>query len=298
VVSTVRGIGGDLRVESDLGAGTRFVIEVPVARRGERVVTVRVASWVLAIPAAAIRSYRHVGTDGVPAPATAAGDDRETPTRRLAEALAAERGSDEGGVALDCTVAGIRGLVVVDEIVGEEEVFIRQLPAGAGLSWPFEGVALLASGRPVPVVSVRDLLTGHGEPPDRRPSLRPGEVIRVLLVDDSRVTREMLRRLLEDGGLAVTAVGGAGDALERLRESRYDCVVTDIEMPGMDGLELTRELRTTAGVSDLPVVVVSTRDRPGDRLAGLDAGADAYLTKQGLDARELISCVLRLGGRR
>jgi len=112
------------------------------------------------------------------------------------------------------------------------------------------------------------------------------------------VTREMVRRLLEDGGFGVTSVGSAEDALQALEDRAFDCVVTDIEMPGTDGLDLTRILRGDPRLADLPIVVVSTRDRPADRLAGLEAGADAYLTKQGLDARELVALVYRVGGGR
>ncbi|MCK5376541.1 MAG: response regulator, partial [Acidobacteria bacterium] len=90
----------------------------------------------------------------------------------------------------------------------------------------------------------------------------------------------------------------AEDALHTLEEHEFDCLVTDIEMPGMDGLTLTRMLRENPRLSDLPIVVISTRDRPADRLAGLEAGADAYLTKQGLDARELVGLVQRVGGGR
>ena len=120
----------------------------------------------------------------------------------------------------------------------------------------------------------------------------------MLLVDDSDVTREMVRRLLEDSGINVVGVGNAEEALRRLEAQDFDCIVTDIEMPGMDGLGLTRKIRGSFGTaySDLPIVVVSTLDRPADRLAGLEAGADAYLTKQGLDARELVALVYRVAG--
>jgi CheY-like chemotaxis protein len=111
------------------------------------------------------------------------------------------------------------------------------------------------------------------------------------------VTREMERRLLEDAGFDVLAVADAADALSRLGEEHFDCVVTDIEMPGMDGFELTRQLRCLERLAGLPIIVVSTRDRPEDRLLGLRSGADAYLTKQSLDAGELVELVRRLGGR-
>ena len=121
--------------------------------------------------------------------------------------------------------------------------------------------------------------------------------LRVLLVDDSTVTREMLRRLLEDGGFAVRAASSAAEALKQLEEAEFDCLITDIEMPRMDGLELTRRLRATPALAQLPVVVVSTRDSAEDRLAGLHAGADVYITKQGMNSRELLRIVQRLGGR-
>jgi CheY-like chemotaxis protein len=108
----------------------------------------------------------------------------------------------------------------------------------------------------------------------------------------------MVRRLLEDAGFSVVGVGSADDALLALEAREFDCLVTDIEMPGMDGLELTRKLREDARYSDLPIIVVSTLDRPADRLAGLESGADSYLTKQGLDARSLVTLVRRIGGGR
>jgi CheY-like chemotaxis protein len=95
----------------------------------------------------------------------------------------------------------------------------------------------------------------------------------------------------------VAVVGDADEALSRLGEESFDCLVTDIEMPGMDGFELTAHLRSIDHFSQLPIIVVSTRDRPEDRLRGLKAGADAYLTKQSLDAGELVDLVRRLGGR-
>jgi CheY-like chemotaxis protein len=109
-------------------------------------------------------------------------------------------------------------------------------------------------------------------------------------------TREMIRRLLEHSGFIVTAVGSAEEALDRLTDAAIDCVITDIEMPGMDGLELTRSLRRMPDYVELPVIVISTLDRPGDRRAGLEAGADAYLYKKNLDTRELLSLVRRVGG--
>ena len=101
---------------------------------------------------------------------------------------------------------------------------------------------------------------------------------------------------LEDAGFDVAVAADGQEALAQLSEERYDCLVTDVEMPGMDGYDLTRNVRATPALAHLPIVVVTTHDRPDERLKGLAAGADAYLAKQGLDARELVALVRRLGG--
>jgi CheY-like chemotaxis protein len=218
----------------------------------------------------------------------------KTVDARFLSELFGERPSDVG-VMVEMIAGGSPVALVADSIVGEEEVMVRPLSPSLGAPPSVDGMTLLASGRPVPVISVH---RPYEEQVVTDPSLltAPAEPIRVLLVDDSRVTREMMRRLLEDAGFAVTGVGSAEDALLALDTGSVDCLVTDIEMPGVDGLDLTRRLRDKAEYADLPVVVVSTLDRPSDRLAGLESGANAYLTKQGLDVRELVALITRVGG--
>jgi len=105
-----------------------------------------------------------------------------------------------------------------------------------------------------------------------------------------------VQNLRKDAGFDVATAADGQEALAQLSGGRFDCLVTDVEMPGMDGYELTRHVRTVPALAHLPVVVVTTHDRPEERLKGLEAGADAYLAKQGLDARELVALVKRLGG--
>ncbi len=298
VATAVRAVGGDLWLESEAGRGTTVTVEVPVARRGDRVLVLRVGEHQLALPAAPIQAFRLLPAGAV----------REENGRRSIEIrgqsivprfLSDLAGEDSTGsmVLVETVVGGAFVGVVADDVVGEEEVIVRPIPAAAGAPSGVEGIALLASGRPVVVLSLQRL--GLGTPFDvvsRESGRRTVRPIRALLVDDSDVTREMVRRLLEDAGIAVTGVGSAEDALHALASRPMDCVVTDIEMPGMDGLRLTRAIREDPVFADLPIVVVSTLDRPADRLAGLEAGADAYLTKQGLDARELVALVRRVAG--
>jgi two-component system chemotaxis sensor kinase CheA len=106
----------------------------------------------------------------------------------------------------------------------------------------------------------------------------------------------MERRILEDAGFRVEIAADGDEAMRRLAAESFDCLVTDIEMPGLDGFQLTEELRRAERFARLPIVVVSTRERPEDRMRGLRAGADAYLTKQSLVANDLVETVRRLTG--
>jgi chemotaxis protein histidine kinase CheA/ActR/RegA family two-component response regulator len=298
VATAVHGVGGDVRLESGVGSGTTVIVEVPVARRGDRVLVLRAGEHQLALPAAPIQAFRRIPPGSVEDK-----NGRRTVLLRgqsIAPCFLSDLvgGATSGSMVLvETIVAGVVVGIVADEVVGEEEVIIRPIPASAGAPTEVEGMTLLASGRPVAVLSLQRLGLMSGWDVARRAAVtHRAHPVTVLLVDDSDVTREMFRRLLEDAGLLVSSVGSAEDALHVLASREIDCVITDIEMPGLDGIGLTRAIRDDADFADLPIVVVSTLDRPSDRLAGLEAGADAYLTKQGLDARELVALVYRVAG--
>ncbi|MCU0302872.1 MAG: response regulator [Thermoanaerobaculales bacterium] len=297
VAASFRSIGGDLWIRSTPGKGTRVVVELPVARRGERVLVVRVGGLVVAFPSSVVRSYRRLDPGGL-----VEGAGRTVVRQRGGAAipavvLATIFGEPEpvNAVIVETTVAGRPAAVIVDAVLGDEEVFVRPLPPVAGAPAPVEGLALLASGAPVAVLALQRLgpiglddLDG----PRRGPSGRGA--VRVLLTDDTAATREMLRRLLEDAGFTVRAVATAEEALGLVEAEPFDCVVTGVELPGLSGIELVRRVRSSDLYADLPVVVVSTRDRPADRLEGLEAGADAYLAKQEIEPDELASLIRRL----
>ena len=298
VSSAVRRLGGEIWVESTPGAGTRVHVVVPAARRGERGIVLRVGFSRLALARSAVASIWRLAAGAL---VEGQGEwlvrleDRLVPVVRLSDML----GEDpvEEPVLLEVQAVGVSRYLVVGEVEGVEEVLVRPFSSLVPAPPVYAAVALLSSGEPVPVLSTRALgeLRGSGAPPTR---VRERPVrLRVLLVEDSLVTREMERRLLEDEGFDVTAVPGAREALAQLAEGRFDCVVTDIEMPEMTGLELTRKLRGMERFAQLPVLVVSTLDRPEDRLAGLQAGADAYLSKQELQAAKIGAVIRRLGGR-
>jgi chemotaxis protein histidine kinase CheA len=302
VASIVNRLGGEVFLEATLGQGSTVRVEVPVARRGELVMLVRVGQLRLALPAAVVRRALRMETrnvverDGRTLVRVGERLERLVPFVPLARLYG--QPIPDRQLLLEGVASGQEMAISVDEVLGEQEVLVRPITRSVATDRLLEGVALLASGEPVGVLSPNVL--AQKEYMRAVPLAREVAVIRrvrVLLVDDSLVTREMERRLLDDAGFQVVAVGDAAEALSRLSEESFGCVVTDIEMPGMDGFELTAQLRGMEHFAQLPIVIVSTRDRPEDRLRGLKAGADAYLTKQSLDAGELVDLVRRLSGR-
>ena len=298
VATVVNRVGGEVFVETEPRKGTTFTMEVPVARRGESVMLLRVGQLRIALPAAVVRRASRIDPGTVverDGRTLVTLGDRLVPFVPLARLYG--QPPAESQLLLEGVVSGQPLALAVDTVEGEEEVLVRPITRRAPTDRLLEGVALLASGEPVGVLSPSML--SQREYLRALPAARPQVVIRrvrVLLVDDSLVTREMERRLLEDAGFEVTAAGDAEEALSLLGEESFDCVVTDIETPRMDGFELAAHLRAMEHFAHLPIIVVSTRDRPEDRLRGLKVGADAYLTKQSLDAGELVDLVRRLSG--
>ena len=298
VASIAARTGGFATIESHPGSGTSVVVEAPVARRGEEVTLVRAGATRLALPSSVVQHVNRLGAADIVergGRALARVDGRLVPFVFLARALGEEPAAVQ--LLLRGAHAGRPVAVGVDAVEGSEEVMLRPLGSTLAGNPLLDSVALLASGQPIGVLSPEALARNVGAPEAVTPVPRARPTrLRVLLVDDSRVTREMERRLLEDAGFDVGVAADGQEALARLSEERFDCMVTDVEMPGMDGYELTRHVRAIPALAHLPVVVVTTHDRPDERLRGLEAGADAYLAKQGLDARELATLVRRLGG--
>ncbi|HSK77191.1 MAG TPA: response regulator [Thermoanaerobaculia bacterium] len=299
VANVVNRVGGEVFLDMEPLKGTKFTLEVPVARRGEAVMLLKVGQLKIALPASVVRRATRIAASAVverDGRTLAVLPERLVPFVPLSRIYG--QPAEESLLLLEGVVSGQPLALAVDDALGEQEVLVRPLTRRVPTDRLLEGVALLASGEPVgvlspTVLSQREFLRVLPVARERVAIRR----VRVLLVDDSLVTREMERRLLEDAGFEVTPANDAEDALSQLGEGSFDCVVTDIEMPGMDGFELAAHLRSMEHFSHLPIIVVSTRDRPEDRLRGLKVGADAYLTKQSLDAGELVDLVRRLSGR-
>ena len=162
--------------------------------------------------------------------------------------------------------------------------------------------ALMEDGSPVLIVDVEDMMRSIDKlvvrrPPERgaraaRPTARAKQRKRVLVVDDSLTVRELERKLLGSRGYEVEVAVDGMDGWNAVRTGHFDLVVTDIDMPRMDGIELVALIKKDPNLKSLPVMIVSYKDREEDRQRGLEAGADYYLTKGSFHDETLLQAVV------
>jgi two-component system, chemotaxis family, sensor kinase CheA len=191
--------------------------------------------------------------------------------------------------------------LLTDRLVDETELVVKALGAPLKRVRHVAGAAVLGTGSVVVILNPSDLFNsslGNLETAPRVAASDPAKVARdrrrVLIVDDSVMTRTLERTILEGAGYSVTVAADGVQALELLSESDFDVIVSDIEMPRMDGLELTLAVRDDERWRHLPIVLVTSLDAPEHVERGAAAGADAYIVKGRFDQNDLLQTVARL----
>jgi two-component system, chemotaxis family, sensor kinase CheA len=185
----------------------------------------------------------------------------------------------------------------VDALLDEREVLVKRFAKPLSRVRNIAGATVLGSGELAPILNVADLLkSARSAGGVRRETVAPAAALakRILIVEDSITSRMLLKGILESAGYDVkTAVDGI-DAFTALRAEHFDGVVSDVEMPRMDGFNLTSRIRADRVLAQLPVVLVTALESREDRERGIDVGANAYLVKSSLDQSNLLEALRRL----
>ena len=311
VKTSVDELGGSIEIRSEAGRGTAFALTLPVTLGVMRCLVARLGEERYAIPVTSVVESILLADAGVTELAgmpVVTRHGRSLPLLDLGDALAVP-GERTPRAAL-VVKHGDRQLAwSVDRLEGETELVVKDLGSFLRRVPGVSGATIAGDGNVVCLLDLRDVadrVIGLGggairraaasatpaAPADTRPKAR------VLVVEDSLGVRELERVILEGAGYAVeTAVDGL-DGASRLREGQpADVVISDVEMPGMSGFELTRTIRRTKGWEQVPVVIMTSLGNDEDRRMGLEAGASAYLLKGEFDQAQLVETVRRLVGR-
>jgi two-component system, chemotaxis family, sensor kinase CheA len=298
----VEKLGGRVFAESTSGRGTTFRILLPTTLATFRGVLVEVASQVFVVPTADVGHIAQVQPRDVRTVEnreTISLNGRALSLARLENVLELGRAAPPPDTltAVVVVAAGRQIAFAVDEVLGETEVLVKPLRKPLARVRNVAGATILGSGKVVPVLNVADLMTSAVTV---RAPLPPVEVApqktckTVLVVEDSITSRMLLKHILESAGYRVeTAVDGM-DALTTLKTESVDAVVSDIEMPRLNGLGLTEKIRGDTRLADTPVILVSALESPAVRERGVEVGANAYLVKSCFDQSNLLETLERL----
>ncbi len=297
----VEKLKGSLAIQSEKGRFSRFRMLLPLSLSTLSVLVVWTGDTPCAVPSLFVEGCHIVPSAEV---AQRGGlwnlGGRVVPVVSLSRILGAPTGEPADRVAVVVLTFRNRKMALqVDRLEGEREIVLK--PLGEHLRGvPFLlGVSFLPTGEALPVLNVVDLYGRWGELEalyrfEAQPPRRPAQV---LVVDDSVTTRHMEENLLRHLGFATLSASNGAEAWRILRHQQVDLVVTDLEMPGMDGLELSRRIRNDPDLAGLPIIVVSNRSSPADLEAARQAGANAYLRKDRFRQREFADAVRTLCAR-
>lgn len=304
VRSSIEAMRGSITVRSESGKGTRFTLLLPLTLTTLRAVLFVAGGRTFALESAAIeRIVRSEPESIVPVEGRLRimRDGSATALVDCADLLSLRQGNSSAdsmryAIFIKDTLG--RVALAVDELLDEREVVVR--PLGARLA----GVRSALGATILPDGSVATILRGgyivaQAHARARRVDVSARETAvearrHILLVEDSMTTRTLERSILEAAGYDVTTAGDGEEGWTLLQDRRIDLVVADVDMPRLDGFGLTERIRGAQHLSDLPVVLVTARGSEADKRRGVDAGADAYITKSGFDQGVLLRTIAEL----
>lgn len=300
-------LGGRVAIDSGPGAGTDIRITLPLTLATFRGVLVEAEQRLFVVPTAQVeRAIRFAAEDvqTVEGRETLSLNGRAIALARLADVLQLPRAQrtstpPDRRPALILGAGEHRMAFAVDIVLDEREVLVKPLKKPLVRVRNFSGATVLGSGAVVPILNVADLLKSArsaGAPARAAASLAPTPTTakRILVAEDSITSRMLIKGILESAGYRVTAAVDGMEAFASLRAESFDCVVSDVEMPRMNGFDLTARIRADRVLGELPVVLVTALDSREDKERGIDVGANAYLVKGSLDQTNLLEALRRL----
>jgi two-component system chemotaxis sensor kinase CheA len=298
-------LGGQVSIETHRHRGTTIRMILPITVATFRGVLVTAAERPFIIPTTDVERTVRIKREEIRTV-----ENRDTlslegiaiPLVKLSDVLELSERNGESSVitALILESQGKRIGFSVDEILTEQEILIKSMSRPLSRVRNIAAATILGSGKVVPVLNVSDLVKSAAASAVR--SVKPaaqqavGEAAKktILVVEDSITSRMLLKNILETSGYVVTTAVDGIDAMTRLKTEKFDAVVSDVDMPRMNGFNLTEKIRGDKKLAELPVVLVTALESREDRERGIDVGANAYIVKSSFDQSNLLETMRRL----
>ena len=298
-------LGGTISIQTAPDEGTAFSILLPLSLATFRGIMIETGGQLFAVPTINVEMIQRL-----PLSEVRSVENRET-IRLKGEAVSLVRLDqvldlpskplEKGDAFITVMVLSISDkylAFVIDEMLYEDEILLKSLGKQLSRVRNIAGATVLGSGRVIPILNVSDLIksalkvsTGGVRTAAVEKEARTQSI---LVADDSITSRTLFVNILESAGYNVTAAVDGVDAFTKLCEGEFDIVVSDVEMPRMNGFELTEKIRADKRYGEIPVVIVTGLESPQDKNRGIEAGASAYIVKSSFDQSNLLEVVKRL----
>jgi two-component system chemotaxis sensor kinase CheA len=295
VRENVQKVGGRVTLGSRPGHGSRFVMQVPLTLATDQALLFEASGYTLAVPLSSVVQARFVSAAEA-ARGTVEVDGQPLTIHGVSEFLDLPPSRTTRSASFSVVVVRAQRLLAlrVEKLVGDREVVVRPLPPEMLKLRHLSAATPLADGRLAFILSPRALVESVGSRASFAPLAESLRRHRVVVADDSITTRSLHRQVLEAAGYEVETASDGEEALRILRKNGADLLVSDIHMPRMDGLTLTRKVRQETELGGIPVVLVSSLDSDDDLQRAKEAGASEYLTKGAYQRGELLRLVQSL----
>jgi len=310
VQSQVESLHGSVDVSFVRGKGTCFTLTVPLTLTTIRSMLVKASGHTFAIPTTAIDRLERFSIEDL---RSSGGrevlllGEAPVPVVSLAATLGLPfkgwiAGKATKGLAIVMHVGDQRVAMVVDDVQTEQEVLVKSLGSRVRRLRHFSGCTVLADGQVALVVSANVIRSAlgfrhaHASPTKSSIPAKPKShgIKTLLLAEDADTTRALLKNILETAGYAVTTAVDGQAAWEMMQDKPFDILVTDVDMPRMDGFELTKNVRGQEQWINLPVVLVTARGSNADKHRGVQVGANAYIVKGSFEQQVLLDTIAQL----
>jgi len=307
VYTKISQLNGKVKVKSTLSKGCQVTIQLPVTMATIKSFLVKVDEQIFAIPTSSIKTTHLIDRNKIvykEGRRTIIVDNRTVPICSLARVLEMPEGGDETEKLVVIVVQSEDTQVgfVVDRLVGDQEILHKNLSAPLVRVRNIAGITTLGSGDLCLILNVNDLVKSafvkftHPRQKVAIPvkDLRNVRVKNVLIVDDSNTTRILQRNIIKSAGYNVDVAVNGFEALTKLVCEDFDIVVSDVEMPELNGFDLTERIRYNETLKNIPIILVTSLASEEDRIKGMEAGANAYITKSEFDQEELLNTIYKL----
>lgn len=304
----IQNLGGSIKVHTEKLEGTRFTIMLPITVSTNRGIIVKASNQVFVIPTGKVERAIRVKRDEIKIienKATILLEDEVISVISLNDILELQDDKREDDVKEIISILVVKDMdrkvaFGVDEIIVEQEVLVKRFNKQLKRVRNISGATILGSGEVVPILDVQDLIKSSYKQINKSVNIvninnrdsNKGKSI--IVVEDSITSRTLLKSILESYGFSVkTAVDGL-EGWNLLNSEKFDLVITDVEMPKMDGFELTSKIRNHSEFSEMPVVLVTSLESREHKERGIDVGASAYIVKSDFQQGNLLDTIKRL----